>query len=109
MVRSTSGAKVTSTSTSLSGRKPSRSTEPNRSNSITFHVRQKAASAASSGGIRAVTFISLSLTLSSIDAAVRPPLGASPQWSDGGWRTGVRPQASSERISAVTIPRRSWS
>ena len=37
------GAKVTSTSTSLSGPKSSRSTEPKRVNSVIPHFRQKAA------------------------------------------------------------------
>ena len=36
------GPKLTSTSTSLSGPKSCRSTEPNRDNSRTFHFRQKA-------------------------------------------------------------------
>src|SRR2546427_1105172 len=68
-LHSASGAKVTSTSTSLSGRKSSRSTEPKRDSSTIFHRWQNAATF--SGSIAILVFISVILCVFSLYRLLR--------------------------------------
>src|SRR5215813_14788280 len=73
-LHSASGANVTSTSTSLSGRKSSRRTDPKRANSVIFHRRQNSAIFSRLIGMRTL----IATILSQLHEQILHPLAGEP-------------------------------